>query len=171
VSSLLARPDGRYLDVVLVIEQSRLTRDTRQRTLRLGLTLPVKGGLNGAAVRETVAGGVRSLSASLPLMGGASSGSPGSFGALVTDADGKRFMAVISRTRPSTRPQVVVRAQGHRISLTSAPEDLQERLYDEHRIEILVSAHRGERFIRASFQGYNDAGDLDRLRDALAALL
>jgi isopenicillin-N epimerase len=53
----------------------------------------------------------------------------------------------------------------------SAPEDLQKRLYDEHRIEIPVSAHHGERFIRASFQGYNDAGDLDRLRDALAALL
>jgi len=28
-----------------------------------------------------------------------------------------------------------------------------------------------ERFIRASFQGYNDDADLERLRDALAALL
>jgi selenocysteine lyase/cysteine desulfurase len=50
-------------------------------------------------------------------------------------------------------------------------QDLQERLYDEHRIEIPVSDHGGGRFIRASFQGYNDAGDLDRLRDVLAVLL
>jgi selenocysteine lyase/cysteine desulfurase len=28
-----------------------------------------------------------------------------------------------------------------------------------------------ERVIRVSFQGYNDAADLERLRDALAALL
>jgi isopenicillin-N epimerase len=52
-----------------------------------------------------------------------------------------------------------------------APEDLQERLYDDHRIEIPVSEHGNDRFIRASFQGYNHAGDLERLRSALAALL
>jgi isopenicillin-N epimerase len=52
-----------------------------------------------------------------------------------------------------------------------APEDLQERLYDDHRIEIPVSEHGDDRFIRASFQGYNDAGDLERLRSALADLL
>lgn len=52
-----------------------------------------------------------------------------------------------------------------------APTDLQERLYDEHRIEIPVSEHGADRFIRASFQGYNDAGDLERLRTALDQLL
>jgi len=52
-----------------------------------------------------------------------------------------------------------------------APADLQRRLYDEHRIEIPTSERNGVRLIRASFQGYNDAGDLDRLRGALAALL
>jgi isopenicillin-N epimerase len=52
-----------------------------------------------------------------------------------------------------------------------AREDLQERLYDDHRIEIPVSAHRGGRFIRASFQGYNDAGDLARLKTALSELI
>jgi isopenicillin-N epimerase len=52
-----------------------------------------------------------------------------------------------------------------------APADLQERLYDDFRIEIPVSEHSGERFIRASFQGYNDAADLERLRNALAQLL
>jgi isopenicillin-N epimerase len=52
-----------------------------------------------------------------------------------------------------------------------APKNLQERLYDEHRVEVPVG-HRGEeRFIRVSFQGYNDDADFERLRDALAVLL
>jgi len=51
-----------------------------------------------------------------------------------------------------------------------APEDLQERLYDDHRIEIPVSEQGDDRFIRASFQGYNDADDLERLKSALVAL-
>jgi isopenicillin-N epimerase len=52
-----------------------------------------------------------------------------------------------------------------------APEDLQERLYDEHRIEIPVAEHDGGRLIRPSFQGYNGEGDLARLKAALDALL
>ena len=52
-----------------------------------------------------------------------------------------------------------------------APEDLQERLYDEHRIEIPVFERDSARYIRASFQGYNDDGDFERLREALGALL
>ncbi len=52
-----------------------------------------------------------------------------------------------------------------------APKDLQERLYGEHRIEVPVFERGEERLIRVSFQGYNDAADLERLRDALAALL
>src|SRR5207245_3192940 len=53
---------------------------------------------------------------------------------------------------------------------TDAPNDLQKRLYDDYRIEIPVSERGEERFIRASFQGYNDDADLERLRDALARL-
>jgi isopenicillin-N epimerase len=53
----------------------------------------------------------------------------------------------------------------------NAPRDLQERLYAEHRIEIPVFERGDDRFIRASFQGYNDTADLERLRDALATLL
>jgi isopenicillin-N epimerase len=53
----------------------------------------------------------------------------------------------------------------------SAPANLQERLYDEYRIEIPVFERGDDRFIRASFQGYNDESDLDRLRGALAELL
>lgn len=52
-----------------------------------------------------------------------------------------------------------------------APKDLQERLYDEYRIEIPVFERREERFIRPSFQGYNDAADLERLKSALDDLL
>jgi isopenicillin-N epimerase len=53
----------------------------------------------------------------------------------------------------------------------AAPTDLQQRLYDDYRIEIPVFEHGDDRFIRASFQGYNDEADLDRLHDALGELL
>jgi isopenicillin-N epimerase len=52
-----------------------------------------------------------------------------------------------------------------------APDDLQERLYDEHRIEVPTFRHGEGQLIRASFQGYNDADDLERLKGALAELL
>lgn len=52
-----------------------------------------------------------------------------------------------------------------------APQDLQERLYAEHRIEVPIFEHGAGRLIRASFQGYNGPDDLDRLRTALAGLL
>ena len=53
----------------------------------------------------------------------------------------------------------------------SAPPDLQERLYDEYRIEVPTFERPDGRFIRPSFQGYNDAEDLERLKAALTALL
>jgi isopenicillin-N epimerase len=52
-----------------------------------------------------------------------------------------------------------------------APNDLQERLYVEHRIEIPVDDGPAPRTIRASFQGYNDESDLDALAAALRELL
>jgi len=52
-----------------------------------------------------------------------------------------------------------------------APDDLQERLFDEHRIEIPVMDRQSPRLIRASFQGYNDEADLERLKAALSVLL
>ena len=51
-----------------------------------------------------------------------------------------------------------------------APANLQQRLYDEFRIEIPVFDRSGGRLIRASFQGYNDDSDLDALADALDAI-
>jgi isopenicillin-N epimerase len=50
-----------------------------------------------------------------------------------------------------------------------APEDLQELLYDKHRIEIPVFDSAVGRIIRASFQGYNDESDLEALATALEA--
>jgi isopenicillin-N epimerase len=48
-----------------------------------------------------------------------------------------------------------------------APSDLQERLYNEYRIEIPIF----DGMIRASFQGYNDDGDLEALGSAMSELL
>jgi isopenicillin-N epimerase len=48
-----------------------------------------------------------------------------------------------------------------------APTDLQERLYDEYRIEIPVS----DGTIRVSYQGYNDESDLDALASAVSELV
>jgi selenocysteine lyase/cysteine desulfurase len=52
-----------------------------------------------------------------------------------------------------------------------APADLQARLFEDHRIEIPVIDRAAPRLIRASFQGYNDESDLERLKAALDALL
>ena len=41
------------------------------------------------------------------------------------------------------------------------------RLAREHRIEVLAQDWRGEPLLRVSFQGYNDADDLDALLVAL----
>ena len=71
---------------------------------------------------------------------------------------------------PDTRPAFFGQMVTLRLPAT-APADLQQRLYDEYRIEIPVFERGDDRFIRASFQGYNDEADLDRLRDALAELL
>jgi isopenicillin-N epimerase len=50
-------------------------------------------------------------------------------------------------------------------------QELQRRLYDEHRIEVPLFAWNDRRLLRVSFQGYNDERDLDRLLSALDALL
>jgi isopenicillin-N epimerase len=50
---------------------------------------------------------------------------------------------------------------------TSDPEKLYNFLFDEHRIEIPVTRRGGEYFIRYSINGYNDAGDLEKLLKAL----
>jgi isopenicillin-N epimerase len=52
-----------------------------------------------------------------------------------------------------------------------APKNLQERLYDEHRVEVPIGRRGDERFIRVSFQGYNDDADFERLKSALDDLV
>ena len=65
----------------------------------------------------------------------------------------------------------VLPADDHPAPAGRRAADLKERLYDEYRIEIPVFEVGGEAFIRPSFQGYNDEADLERLKEALAALL
>ena len=47
-----------------------------------------------------------------------------------------------------------------------AAEALRRCLFDEHRIEIPVTTHAGQTFVRLSVQGYNTADDIARLVDA-----
>jgi selenocysteine lyase/cysteine desulfurase len=48
------------------------------------------------------------------------------------------------------------------------PAALQRRLFDEHRIEVVVSGWEGRRLLRVSIAPYNEAADVERLLGALA---
>lgn len=48
------------------------------------------------------------------------------------------------------------------------PEDLQRRLFAEHRIEVVVREWEGHSLLRISIAPYNEAADVERLLDALA---
>ena len=52
-----------------------------------------------------------------------------------------------------------------------APEDLQQRLFDEHGVEVVVSEWEGRRLLRVSVGPYVVRDDLARLGDALRAEL
>jgi hypothetical protein len=45
------------------------------------------------------------------------------------------------------------------------------RLFERHSIEVVVNKRGKNAFLRASFQVYNDASDIDRLSDALSSEL
>lgn len=47
-------------------------------------------------------------------------------------------------------------------------EALRQRLSAEHAIEVPVTSHRGQLYVRVSVQAYNDAGDIERLLAATA---
>jgi isopenicillin-N epimerase len=51
---------------------------------------------------------------------------------------------------------------------TPDPEALQRRLFDEHRIEVVVLAWEGRSLLRVSIGPYNEAADVEKLLDALA---
>jgi isopenicillin-N epimerase len=52
-----------------------------------------------------------------------------------------------------------------------AAEALKTHLWDAHRIEVPITTHGSNVFVRVSVQGYNTDEDLDRLFDALDGLL
>ena len=47
------------------------------------------------------------------------------------------------------------------------PDALQRRLFDEHRIEVVVSKWEGKSLLRVSIGPYNEAADVERLLEAL----
>jgi isopenicillin-N epimerase len=51
------------------------------------------------------------------------------------------------------------------------PEDLQRRLFDEHGIEVVARGWEGRSLLRISIAPYNEPADVERLLDALDALL
>ena len=53
---------------------------------------------------------------------------------------------------------------------TDEPEELQRRLYDDFRIEVVVRVWEGRSLLRVSIAPYNDAADVERLLDALEQL-
>jgi isopenicillin-N epimerase len=52
---------------------------------------------------------------------------------------------------------------------TADPDGLQRRLFDEHRIEVVVREWEGRSLLRVSIAPYNNAADVERLLDALSA--
>ena len=52
---------------------------------------------------------------------------------------------------------------------TNDPEGLQRRLFDEHRIEVVVREWEGRSLLRVSIAPYNDEADVERLLEALNA--
>ncbi len=79
-------------------------------------------------------------------------------------------LAELTGLEPLADPAFV----GQMISAPLPPghgKELQQRLWEEHRIEVPVFPRDGRPLIRASFQGYNDERDLERLLAALAPLL
>ncbi len=53
---------------------------------------------------------------------------------------------------------------------TSQAEGLRQHLFEQHRIEVPVTQHGGQTFVRVSVQAYNTPAELDLLVDALAHL-
>ena len=51
------------------------------------------------------------------------------------------------------------------------PDALQRRLYDEHRIEVVVSSWEGKSLLRVSIAPYNEPDDVERLLEALETLV
>ncbi len=80
-------------------------------------------------------------------------------------------LAAVTGLEPLAPPELLGQMAAAPLPAGLDAEALKARLYDEHRIELPVLERGDERFLRASFQGYNDESDLDALVDALDLLL
>ena len=88
---------------------------------------------------------------------------------LARDARGR--LAELTGLEPLAPPELLAQMVSAPLPAGLDAEALKSRLYDEFRIEVPVLVRGDERFLRASFQGYNDEDDLDALVVALATLL
>ncbi|NCU04972.1 MAG: aminotransferase class V-fold PLP-dependent enzyme, partial [Chitinophagaceae bacterium] len=53
---------------------------------------------------------------------------------------------------------------------TTEPEKLQKHLFNEYNIEIPVSRHGADNYIRYSLNAFNSQADLDKLFSAITAI-
>ena len=88
---------------------------------------------------------------------------------LALDARGR--LASLTGLEPLSPPGLLAQMASSPLPAGLDADGLKARLYDEFRIEVPVLRRGEELFLRASFQGYNDADDLDALIAALERLL
>jgi len=78
------------------------------------------------------------------------------------------LLAKLGLPRISGEPALFMRA----VELPPGdPNELERRLYEEHRVEVPIYEWEGRRLLRVSIGPYNDEGDVDRLVAALQVLL
>jgi isopenicillin-N epimerase len=80
-------------------------------------------------------------------------------------------LAALTGLEPLAPPELLGQMASSPLPAGLDADALKARLYDEFRIEVPVLVRGDERFVRPSFQGYNDADDLDALVAALEQLL
>jgi isopenicillin-N epimerase len=80
-------------------------------------------------------------------------------------------LAGLTGLEPLAPPELLAQMAAAPLPAGLDADALKARLYDEFRIEVPVLVRGDERFLRASFQGYNDEDDLDALIAALERLL
>jgi isopenicillin-N epimerase len=82
--------------------------------------------------------------------------------------EAERRLAALGCVRVSGVPAPLMRAFALPLR---GPDELERRLFEEHRIEVPVYDWEGRRILRISIGPYNDEADLERLEQALRALL
>ena len=80
-------------------------------------------------------------------------------------------LAGLTGLEPLAPPELLAQMVSAPLPAGLDADALKARLYEEFRIEIPVPRRGDERFLRASFQGYNDEDDLEALVAALELLL